>query len=44
MDRVGIDDDFFDGLVRRYLAYYMGHLAGMEEFESLVRTATALFI
>ncbi|MFZ3561264.1 amino acid adenylation domain-containing protein [Streptomyces sp. BH055] len=32
-----------EGLVRRYLAHYMGHLAGMEEFESLVRTATVLF-
>ncbi|MFJ6666550.1 amino acid adenylation domain-containing protein [Streptomyces sp. NPDC091383] len=33
-----------EGLVRRYLAHYMGHLAGMGEFESLVRTATALFV
>nr|AGS49542.1 long-chain-fatty-acid--CoA ligase [uncultured bacterium esnapd8] len=31
-------------LVRRYLAHYMGHLAGMEEFESLVQTSTSLFI
>ncbi|GLZ16314.1 hypothetical protein Acsp04_65490 [Actinomadura sp. NBRC 104425] len=31
-------------IVRRYLAHYMGHLAGMDEFESLVQTATALFI
>ncbi|GGU44164.1 thioesterase domain-containing protein [Lentzea flava] len=27
-----------EGLVRRYLAHYMGHLAGIEEFESTVRT------
>lgn len=33
-----------ESLVRRYLAHYMGHLAGMAEFESLVQTATALFI
>ncbi|MFJ3232907.1 amino acid adenylation domain-containing protein [Streptomyces sp. NPDC086787] len=31
-------------MVRRYLAHYMGQLAGMDEFESLVRTSTALFI
>ncbi len=31
-------------LVRRYLAHYMGHLAGMAEFESLVQTSTTLFI
>ncbi|MFF8413728.1 amino acid adenylation domain-containing protein [Streptomyces omiyaensis] len=31
-------------MVRRYLAHYMGHLAGMDEFESLVGTSTALFI
>ncbi|WP_180685681.1 non-ribosomal peptide synthetase [Streptomyces gossypiisoli] len=31
-------------MVRRYLAHYMGHLAGMEEFESLVQTSTTLFI
>jgi amino acid adenylation domain-containing protein len=31
-------------LVRRYLAHYMGHLAGMTEFETLVQTSTALFI
>lgn len=33
-----------EGLVRRYLAHYMGHLAGMAEFESLVQTATVLFV
>jgi thioesterase domain-containing protein/acyl carrier protein len=31
-------------MVRRYLAHYMGHLAGMDEFESLVQTSTTLFI
>ena len=31
-------------MVRRYLAHYMGHLAGMEEFESLVQTSTTIFI
>lgn len=31
-------------IVRRYLAHYMGHLAGMKEFESLVQTSTSLFI
>ncbi|MFJ4011024.1 amino acid adenylation domain-containing protein [Streptomyces sp. NPDC090026] len=31
-------------MVRRYLAHYMGHLAGMDEFESLVGTSTTLFI
>jgi amino acid adenylation domain-containing protein len=31
-------------MVRRYLAHYMGHLAGMDEFESLVETSTTLFI
>nr|AGS49514.1 long-chain-fatty-acid--CoA ligase [uncultured bacterium esnapd7] len=55
VDLLGILDSgpssYFEGfqspdekIVRRYLAHYLGHLAGMEEFESLVRTSTTLFI
>ncbi|MEV5645596.1 amino acid adenylation domain-containing protein [Streptomyces flaveolus] len=33
-----------EAMVRRYLANYMGHLAGMEEYPSLVTTASSIFI
>ncbi|MBB5932067.1 non-ribosomal peptide synthetase [Streptomyces echinatus] len=33
-----------EATVRRYLANYMGHLAGMEEYPSLVTTASSIFI
>ncbi|TKS96293.1 non-ribosomal peptide synthetase [Streptomyces lasalocidi] len=33
-----------ESMVRRYLANYMGHLAGMEEYPSLVTTASSIFI
>ncbi|MEU8501932.1 amino acid adenylation domain-containing protein [Streptomyces lavendulae] len=33
-----------EAMVRRFLANYMGHLAGMEEYPSLVATASSIFI
>ncbi|AWK11723.1 hypothetical protein DDQ41_25570 [Streptomyces spongiicola] len=33
-----------ESMVRRFLANYMGHLAGMEEYPSLVATASSIFI
>lgn len=33
-----------EAMVREFLASYMGHLAGMEEYPSLVATATSIFV
>ncbi|MFI1167927.1 amino acid adenylation domain-containing protein, partial [Streptomyces sp. NPDC020801] len=33
-----------EAMVRRFLANYMGHLAGMEEYPSLVATASSIFV
>ncbi|RPK57828.1 Dimodular nonribosomal peptide synthase [Streptomyces sp. ADI96-02] len=33
-----------EAMVRRFLANYMGHLAGMEEYPALVATASAIFV
>ncbi|MCZ0986406.1 alpha/beta fold hydrolase [Streptomyces diastatochromogenes] len=33
-----------EAMVRRFLANYMGHLAGMEEYPTLVATASSIFV
>src|SRR5262249_41321993 len=33
-----------EAMVRRFLANYMGHLAGMEEYPFLVRAAASIFV
>ncbi|MGW4380383.1 amino acid adenylation domain-containing protein [Kitasatospora sp. NPDC004531] len=33
-----------EAVVRRFLANYMGHLAGMEEYPALVATASSIFV